>query len=485
MASRKDLLKAQSFTTGRLVASFVDRDPDNPNRPLRRVGTATFVGVMIGVLLVGISALIGFINPGRSESWKSSGSALVADVNSGLLFVYFRNGQTNQELLMPMADVASARLAMGKSTATVVKTDKLQGIQQDVMRGIPDAPRQLPPPSQMDPYPLRTCSTAPDKQGQRFVTVEVGKSATPTSPDDDVAVIIQAVNGEHFLVMNGVSHALWRPGGASRSTVASNLPVVIIGNDKWLNALPQGMAIEPLDIQNRGGTPNARQVQPDMRIGSVAMVEASVQNPEPRYFIQLADGLAETSFLNMATELAFFDTTKSNPTLITQAAADKNMSPLTARLVTPGVPMERPTAPDSQELRPSVCATYLPDRDTPVITVGHDTPDLPAAVADRAPSLGHADFVDVDPLHGVLLQDIGLVASESDNGPTFLVTNGRAFGIPDRASRESLGYGPGERGAASVLRVPGQMIKLLGPVDVQLSRQQIYPPLPDDFRPAG
>ena len=52
MASRKDLLKAQSFITQRLVASFVDRDPDNATGPLRRVGTATFVGVMIVGLLV-------------------------------------------------------------------------------------------------------------------------------------------------------------------------------------------------------------------------------------------------------------------------------------------------------------------------------------------------------------------------------------------------------------------------------------------------
>lgn len=43
MASRKDLLKAQSFITQRLVASFVNRDPDSPIGPLRRVATATFV----------------------------------------------------------------------------------------------------------------------------------------------------------------------------------------------------------------------------------------------------------------------------------------------------------------------------------------------------------------------------------------------------------------------------------------------------------
>ena len=56
MATRKDLLKAQSFTARRMVAAFVDRDPDDPTPPLRRVGMATFVSVLLGIVILVMDA---------------------------------------------------------------------------------------------------------------------------------------------------------------------------------------------------------------------------------------------------------------------------------------------------------------------------------------------------------------------------------------------------------------------------------------------
>lgn len=52
MTTRKGLLKAQAFTSRRMVASFINRDPDDPTPPLLRVGMATFVSVMLGIVLV-------------------------------------------------------------------------------------------------------------------------------------------------------------------------------------------------------------------------------------------------------------------------------------------------------------------------------------------------------------------------------------------------------------------------------------------------
>lgn len=473
--------------TGRLAASLITRDPDSPTRPLKRVSTGTFVGIMIGVLIVAGCALFGYLKPGNG-SLNPEGT-LVTDVSSGLLFIYYKSDRDG-DVLMPMADVASARLAMGSADTDVVKTDRLQGIRQDAIRGIPDAPRQLPPSTQMNPYPLRTCSTAPTSRGQRYLTIETGETAGgPVTAGDDVAVVISTVEpenaGKHFLVINGVAHLLWR-NTSGRAPAAAALPVIPAG-DAWLAALPLGLPIEPLNIPNRGGVPSSNQAQSDLRIGSVVMVEATEVNPQPRYFIQLDDGLAETSFLNMATELAFYDTTKTDPTKITPEVAEKSMSTRNPVLATEGIPMERPVVPEVRDADAAVCATYVdPElnggRTTPVITVGADTLTLPKRVTDQAPSRGFADYIKMPPLNGLLLQDAGIPESQSAHGPAFLVSDTQIYGIPDEASRNALGYATSGKNAVPVLRVPIEMAHLFGMVHVKLSASEIYPALPADFK---
>lgn len=489
MASRKDLLKAQSFITGRLSSSFIDRDPDNPTRPLKRVTTGTFVGIMIGVLIVAGCGLFGFIRPG-SGTLDEKGT-LVTDVSSGLLFIYYVS-EKDGPVLMPMADIASARLAMGSADISVVKTSRLQGITQDTMRGIPDAPRQLPSNTQMNPYPLRTCSTKPNSNDQRYITVEAGPadgSVPTTTAADDVAAVIETVEpqnaGNQFLVVNGVAHKLWR-NSSGRAPAASTLPVLKAG-DAWLASLPIGLPVEPLPINNRGGTPSSNQAQSDLRIGSVAMVEATEVNPQPRYFVQLEDGLAETSFLNMATELAYFDTTKTDPTKITPEAAEKATSLRNPVLKTEGIPMERPAAPESRDASASICATYVDPsanagRTTPVITLGQTTPSLPKRVTDQPPSRAYADYIKMPSLNGVLLQDESIPVGNSSHGPTFLLSDSQVYGIPDAASREALGYNVSGKNSVKVLRVPSYMTKLLGEAKVKLSASEISPTLPADFK---
>lgn len=482
MASRKDLLKAQSFITQRLVSSFVDRDPDNATGPLRRVGTATFVGVMIGVVLVAGSAILGKLGIDMNNTWQKPEGALVADASSGLLFIYYEtetNGsdKNGTKRLLPMADVASARLAVGTSTTTTVKTDKLQGIQQDVIRGIPYAPRQLPPTSQMNPYPFRVCVTAPEEDTtDRYITVQVGKENTtrPTRTGDDQWLLVQADNNiGQFLVANGRYHHV-----PNSSLLNTAVPSVRTGNG-WLSALPEGLPIEPLPIENPGGTPSKRP-QADLVNGSVVMVEASAISPEPRYYIQVADGLAETSFVDMAVQLSVLG--RSQPVIIPASEVSGNLSDTQPQLVTPGVPMEAPPQrPDQMPSEPSVCATYLNPKDndnrsTPVITLNKPTPDLPTVVAERPPNYGYADYIDVDPLHGALLQDANTLG-DSIKGPTFLLSGAQLYGIPDQRSRESLGY----NASTPVLRVPGMLIKLIAPVQVELTRENIYPPLPGDL----
>ena len=80
MATRKDLLKAQSFTSRRMIAAFVDRDPDNPTPPLRRVGVATFVSVLLGVVLLAGTALFGMLRGSlTTDDWTSEDNVILSD----------------------------------------------------------------------------------------------------------------------------------------------------------------------------------------------------------------------------------------------------------------------------------------------------------------------------------------------------------------------------------------------------------------------
>lgn len=486
--SRKDLLKAQSFTTQRLVNAFVDRDPDQPSSPLRRMYSATFVGVLIGIILVAGNAIFGLIRPGNSNAWREK-QGVIQDINSGALFIYVPDqGKDGDGLLLPMADIASARLAAGTTTVTTVKTKKLQGIQQDYIRGIPDAPRQLPAAAEIKPYPLRLCASPTDTAGQRYLTMEVGQGITHTL-DDDISVVIKT-NEDSYLLMDGVYHKLWRKG--SSSVVELDLPVVTSaetrrGIDYWLAAQPVGQPIEPFRLENFGGVPSTRQAQPDLPIGHLAMVRATDIN-EAQYFIQTADGLARTTYLNMRTELAANER-QSQPTPIDASVAAANMSERTPELRTPGVRFGPPTAPRDATVGPdhALCATYADPatvgrRTTPIITLGDPIPELPAGISKRPPNVGYVDYMKVAPLRGALLENMDGTPGMEGDSSSWLILGDRRYGIPTLADREALGYPPpSKKGGATVVQVPGMFIRLIPDglkEGAQLTQESIEPPLP-------
>ena len=247
MATRKDLLKAEAFTSRRMIAAFVDRDPDDPTPPLRRVGTATFVSVLLGVVLLAGTALIGLLRGGATtDSWASQSNVILVDTQAGALFVY---DGTN---LVPMADVASARLKaagddpQGAPPVIEVKTEGLQDYEQLPIEGIPGAPRQLPAANTMKGYPIRLCSAAPTSAG-RYLTLEFDATA---SSEAGISVVAQASDGTQYLISGGKAHELWRKAGAW-SALVEEVPVVEPGN-AWIDAIPKGIPIRPVEVPGYG-----------------------------------------------------------------------------------------------------------------------------------------------------------------------------------------------------------------------------------------
>lgn len=447
MATRKDLLKAHSFTSRRMIASFINRDPDDPTPPLRRVGMASFVSVLLGIVLVAGYVLIALIRPGANPSWNKEG-VVISDTQSGALFVYSAEG----DILQPMADAASARLfaagpeAEGMPQLTTVKTTTLRGIEQAPMQGIEGAPRQLPDPEDMTAYPVKMCSTAPDLADQRYVTLEFG-AAAPAS--DGFAFVAQHSDRSEYVIFGGKKHRLWSDPAGSGAVMLPDLPRVPVGNS-WIAAMPEGLPIVPLDIEGFGDD-NGRWIA-GMSRGDVGRAPADAGDAQDQYFVQTAEGIVRISYLD-ADALVQKYYQGSRDQIRTLGPQDwkglDRFSLPDAR--TPDVPWDRPSGP-GQEINlddESVCATWTADNpDVPVISHGDDTPTLPT---EKSVDVGNAfDLIDIDSLDGALLRHDG---TDADDAATFLVTGGLKYGIPDVVSRKALGYGE-----VTTVPVPGGLL---------------------------
>lgn len=462
MAERKDLLKAHSFVTQRLVSALVDRDPDAPKSPLARVTTATFVSVLIGVVALGGFLLLGKLRPGLATDWQNP-DVVLQDMDSGGLFVY----DDKLDGLFPMADITSARLLAGSGDAKAtpqtvqVKSKLIKNAKRLQRQGIPSAPYELPAPSDIAPYPMRICMTAENVRNDRFLTVQIGGSQ-PASKDSSLAV--QTPDGTQYLIMRGTSHQLWARTGES-SPLIGGLPVAQV-SDAWLAGLPVGAPVEPRAVSGIGSTPS-KGIK-NLRVGDLARV-GDEDSPDVRYYVQETDGLARITYLDM--RLAVEQRGAGDPVAISES--DYAQAANQREAGTPGLPYERPVGPSLQVSlqQTSVCATYTAaDPEHPLIDIDLPTPALPVNAANPKGTL--ADIVQMPNLTGALLVNNALKGTETSS---FLVVNQKIYGIPDAASRRSLGYTSEN---STLMRVPGGVMALFEnglPAGVSLSADNIQP----------
>ena len=467
MASRKDLLKAHSFTTRRLVGTLTNRDPDSPIGPLRRVGTATFISVMITIVMVAGSAVLGFLKIGGSKNWQQA-SVVIQDIDSGVLFAYLKDDKSEQEVLVPMSDMASARLMVSDVNAANapkvvnVRSEHLKGVTQARLHGIPGAPRQLPSSKAMNPWPIKACSTAPRSDGHRFLSIQIGEGSVP---EQSHAIVAVDSNDQQYMILNGVSHRLMQvPGGDS--PLRENLPLITPG-DAWIASLPAGQAIEPIKIPDAGQIPAAKRVN-QLLIGQLAMVPGDSESA-PRYYVQVSDGLARTTYLDMRAWQADNERL-GDPARISNATAAAAVSEKTPELMTQGLPDGKPVGPPglASLSDKSICATYTDKTgQNPLISVGDETPQAPA---DQPEPIGHlADIVVLEQLSGALIANS---TSTSKDTATFLITSGRRYGIPSGGQRRALGYPDN----VQVAKLSPDLIKLIPsglPPRVELSKSSI------------
>lgn len=437
MATRKDLLKAQSFVQQRMVSALVLRDADNPATPLRRLRTATFIGVLIGVLIMAGFGIGGLLLNGGFSKWTDTDSDLViVDTESGGVFTY--RGEEGNRQLRPAANITSAVLLVpdGVNNIKKLKTESMKGVDLLSMQGIPAAPRQLPGKDSLTGLPIRLCSAAPVKN-YRALSLDVSPTSIPER--NQAFVLVDDEGTSEYLVHNGVKHLIERSDDFNRSPLLLDFVQIRAGN-RFVNALPTGTPIKAVTVENKGGRPHVE--TGGRMIGDIVFI-GQEQDADATYYVVLEDGFSRITYLDaMMTESSLHGRVDRE----TVANATSKTARYSASDIPDGMPRRDPV---NDSVESSVCATWVDANKPPVIELGQDTPTWNGAKS----SDGSADVIAQEEGSGALLQNEGSLSGDS---AIHLIVNRKRYSVPDTQSRSSLGYSD-----APVTRVPPQIISLI------------------------
>lgn len=413
MASKRDLVEAQTYSRRRLLTAFTSGAPGGrelePTKPLRGV----VAGVSLTVLLVLGSLGFGLLSPSLPDGWDDQSLVIVEGDGSRYVGI--------QGTLHPVLNVTSARLVLDSGAFHVVDVseDDITDAPRGATIGIPGAPDELPLPSRLTAAGWASC-VAPDGS----TTLDLDPEAPAPDVDPDAGVLVE-VAGKLHLVAGGVRHAVPESDEAAvlRALGLDTATPVEAGAD-WLTLFPLGSDLAPLTVEGAGDPALPEGGLPvDTRVGTLVEVTGTGEG-DRRYVVDARGELAPLS------DLAY--------PLYLLGAGDLAAEPL------------RVSASDIGEVRTST--TPVAPADLPATV-----PTLPAAGQAPCSVLrpgddGGVDLVlrdgDVEPGVRVAPGSGALVRAQTTEGGTATVSlvdgSGRAYPVPDASDEvlARLGYGP-------------------------------------------
>jgi type VII secretion protein EccB len=250
MATRKDQLHSYQFMMQRVISSVMLRETDPEQTPLRKGVGAVFGGVMLTGLLAIAFGVYGVISGNIGNRWQVDG-AIIIERETGAHYLY------EDGVLQPVLNYASARLLADAGDAKRVPGRNLAGIPRRTPIGIPGAPDSLPPLDRAAGTPWTLCSALPeDPSGSPFATTVllVGGDISGSTPLAEQALLVRDFDDDSL-------HLVWRshryqiggddPDQVVRSMYGFQAQIVLAGT-AWLNGLPAGPELAPVDLDDRG-----------------------------------------------------------------------------------------------------------------------------------------------------------------------------------------------------------------------------------------
>ena len=460
MASKKDLVEAQTFSRRRLLTAFVSGAPGGrelePTKPLR----AVVAGVGLSVLVVLGSLGLGMMRPVAPADWDDNRMVVITETGSRFVAL--------EGTLYPVLNTASARLALSGGLTDPVRLaeEQVASTPRGWTIGIPGAPDELPTRDRLVDDGWLSC-VAPDgvvttvlseSDEMAEVTAAIQADATDGGPSTGV---LAEVADELYLVAEGRRFAI---PAAHRDAVLRALgmestqpwPVPA----PWLTLFPPGADLEPFEVPGAGDPlPDPAGAPPGAVVGAVVHVTDTGRS----YVITDEGKLAPVSDLALAVyqagggDLPVLEETRTR----TSAMLNEEV---------PLAPVEWPTvAPAPVSVEDAACAQLS----TEDVAAGSPTP-VRLAATTVPPAQDGAAQVRVDPGAGALV--LPVAGSTSAVGVIQLVDHtGTAFALPgaDADVLGRLGYT-----MEDVTAVPQAWLALfaVGPELTVAAAQQPYEP---------
>ncbi len=287
MHSRRDQVEAHTFVVGRLRSALLRAEPDAIRPPLRRTPVALVIGAALGLLAIGVVALLSLLGRGGGggSAWRKPGT-LIVERETGNRYIL------SQGRLRPVLNYASARLLL-RDRMSVASTSaaSLAGLPRGGQVGIVGAPDTLPSRLPGD-QPWLVCATPPQDSahsGQPGVTVLMGPAAQ--SPDPlAAAALVRAPDGTVYLAENGRRMRLAAPWVARALGLDGSQPRPV--RSSWAATLPAGPDLGALPVAGRG--------QPGPTVGDMAtrigqVLVASNPDASDRHYLVTSAGLMPVS----------------------------------------------------------------------------------------------------------------------------------------------------------------------------------------------
>ncbi len=427
MLTRKDLVQAHRLMTMRAGQALLLAEPDNADRPLRRIGIGLFSGLMVGVLLIAGWGIAGLITKDGSIRGMDEQTVLIAK-GTGAKYVMC---QMQRDRLCTAVNYASARLAVQGTQVKVrtVATKSLARFQRGPLIGIPGAPDALP--SSLVSAPWSACVSTVPHNGLRVpaASLAIGGDLGGTPMEPGRGVIVQT-DRRYWLVADGVKREL--PEAFVRILAPEYQEIRV--PPVWLNGLVPGPRFEPPVIPGRG----LRVASPaggKARIGQLYSVAASGASPQQTYVL-LREGLAPLT----KTEAWLLENSPRAPELIPVSRSVANRFQ-TAPLPDNGLPRELPGVVAYDGSQP-LCAVYAaPGKASARLTLGASLPAIadPAAIGTRP---DRPDQIIMRPGTGVLaaVTQNEPVSSGGTTAYVLITEDGQRFPIPTAEDLAKLGY---------------------------------------------